>query len=87
MFFSLVRILSFFESLEYLIRSRARTVKVWDYQTKACVQTIQGHLQYVSSVCYHPEMPLLMSSSEDGTVRIYNSNTYGLVKQLSYGYH
>lgn len=59
---------------------------MWDYQTKACVQTLHGHLQYVSAVAYHPELPVLMSSSEDGTVRLYNSNTYSLIKQLSYGY-
>jgi len=70
----------------YLITgSDDKTVKVWDYQTKACVQTLHGHLQYVSAVAYHPELPVLMSSSEDGTVRLYNSNTYSLIKQLSYG--
>jgi len=70
----------------YLISgSDDKLVKIWDYQTKSCIQTLQGHQQYISSVAYHPELPLFFSSSEDGSVRIYNSNTYSLVKTLNYG--
>jgi WD40 repeat protein len=35
-----------------------RVAKVWDYQTKACVQTLEGHAHNVSAVMFHPELPV-----------------------------
>jgi len=49
-----------------------RTVKIWDYQTKACLQTLEGHGHNVSSVCFHPRLPMIISASEDGTVRLWH---------------
>ena len=46
------------------------TVKVWDYQTKQCVQTMEGHTHNVATVCCHPELPIIMSGSEDGALTI-----------------
>ena len=43
-----------------------RLVKVWDYQNKACVQTLEGHAQNVTAVAFHSELPILMTGSEDG---------------------
>ena len=51
-------------------------MQVWDYQTKSCVQTLEGHTHNVSAVCFHPELPIIISGSEDGTVRIWHSTTY-----------
>ncbi|KAI7849632.1 coatomer WD associated region-domain-containing protein [Circinella umbellata] len=60
-------------------------VKVWDYQNKNCVQTLEGHSQNVNFASFHPELPIIMSGSEDGTVRIWNSDTYRLENSLNYG--
>ena len=46
-----------------------RLVKIWDYQNKTCVQTLEGHAQNISSVAFHPELPILLTGSEDGTVK------------------
>ncbi|CAI0422642.1 unnamed protein product [Linum tenue] len=63
----------------YLITgSDDHTAKVWDYQTKSCVQTLEGHTHNVSAVCFHPELPIIITGSEDGTVRIWHSTTYRL---------
>nr|CAH8867276.1 unnamed protein product [Trichobilharzia regenti] len=62
-----------------------RTVKIWDYQTKACVQTLEGHAQNISSVLFHPELPIILTGSEDGTVRFWHANTYRLESTLNYG--
>ncbi|KAK9807397.1 hypothetical protein WJX73_000390 [Symbiochloris irregularis] len=59
--------------------------KVWDYQTKACVQTLEGHAHNVSSACFHPELPIIVTGSEDGTVRLWHSTTYRLENTLNYG--
>ncbi|XP_071840387.1 coatomer subunit beta'-like [Apostichopus japonicus] len=62
-----------------------RLVKIWDYQNKTCVQTLEGHAQNISCVGYHPELPIIMTGSEDGTVRIWHANTYRLETTLNYG--
>ena len=62
-----------------------RTVKIWDYQTKACLQTLEGHQHNVSAVCFHPRLPLILSASEDGTVRLWHSVTYRPETTLNYG--
>jgi coatomer subunit beta' len=49
-----------------------KSVKVWDYQNKSCVQTLEGHTQNVTAVCFHPELPIIISTSEDGTIRIWH---------------
>ncbi|KAL8232387.1 hypothetical protein R6Q57_002165 [Mikania cordata] len=70
----------------YLITgSDDHTAKVWDYQTKTCVQTLEGHSHNVSAVCFHPELPIIITGSEDGTVRIWHSTTYRLENTLNYG--
>jgi len=60
-------------------------VKIWDYQTKACVQTLDGHTNHVTAVCFHPKLPVLLTGGEDGTVRMWHSNTYRLETTLNYG--
>ncbi|XP_041479465.1 coatomer subunit beta'-like isoform X1 [Lytechinus variegatus] len=62
-----------------------KLVKIWDYQNKTCVQTLEGHAQNISCVSYHPELPIIMTGSEDGTVRIWHANTYRLETTLNYG--
>ena len=62
-----------------------KLVKIWDYQTKSCVQTLEGHSHNVSAVVFHPELPLIITGSEDGTLRLWHSTTYRLENTLSYG--
>ena len=40
-----------------------KLAKVWDYQTKACVQTLEGHSHNVSAVCFHPELPVILTGT------------------------
>ncbi|GMM54536.1 coatomer subunit beta' [Maudiozyma humilis] len=61
------------------------TIKVWDYQTKSCVATLEGHLSNVSYAVFHPSLPIIISGSEDGTVKIWNSSTYKVEKTLNLG--
>ncbi|KAG1852512.1 WD40-repeat-containing domain protein [Suillus subluteus] len=61
-----------------------RTIKIWDYLSKSCVQTMEGHTSNPSFAAFHPNLPIIISGSEDGTVKIWNSNTYRLENTLSY---
>ncbi|KAF5288983.1 hypothetical protein FQA39_LY03862 [Lamprigera yunnana] len=63
-----------------------RLVKIWDYQNKTCVQTLEGHAQNISAVTFHPELPVVLTGSEDGTVRIWHANTHRLESSLNYGF-
>ncbi|ERF69663.1 Coatomer subunit beta [Endocarpon pusillum Z07020] len=68
-----------------LTTSDDKTVKIWDYTTKALIATLEGHTSNVSFACYHPELPIIISGSEDGTIKIWHANTYRLEQSLSYG--
>ena len=52
-------------------------VKVWDIrpQARRCLFTLHGHLDYVRTVQFHHEMPWIVSSSDDQTIRIWNSTS------------
>lgn len=52
------------------------TIKIWDYQSKSSIRTLQGHSQNVSSIVFHPRLPVLLSASEDGTVRVWGTSTF-----------
>ncbi|CAN6654675.1 coatomer subunit beta' [Trichomonascus vanleenenianus] len=62
-----------------------RTIRVWDYQTKSCVATLEGHQHNVSFAVFHPELPIIISGSEDSTIKIWNANTYKLEQTHNYG--
>ncbi|PKI85599.1 Coatomer subunit beta' [Malassezia vespertilionis] len=62
-----------------------RTVKIWDYLTKSSVQTLSGHTSNVSFAVFHPSLPLIISGSEDGLVKLWHANTYRLESTLDYG--
>lgn len=67
-----------------LTSSDDKSIKIWDYQTKACVASLDGHISNVSFAVFHAELPLIISGSEDSTIKIWNSNTYKLEKTLNY---
>uniref|UniRef100_A0A6A7G7K8 Coatomer subunit beta' n=2 Tax=Hirondellea gigas TaxID=1518452 RepID=A0A6A7G7K8_9CRUS len=60
-------------------------VKIWDYQAKACIATLEGHTSNVSAVLFHPRLPIILSGSEDGTIRIWHSTTFRLENTFNYG--
>ena len=39
----------------------------------------------MSAVCFHPELPVILTGSEDGSVKIWHSTTYRLENPLNYG--
>ncbi|OMO54136.1 hypothetical protein CCACVL1_28026 [Corchorus capsularis] len=64
------------------------TAKVWDwdYETKSCVQILEGHTNNVTAICVlQPELPNIITCSEDGTVRIWDRTNYRLENTLEYG--
>ncbi len=41
----------------------------------ASLQTLDGHAHNIATVCFHPELPLILTGSEDGTVKLWHSTT------------
>ncbi|XP_004486721.1 coatomer subunit beta'-1-like [Cicer arietinum] len=83
-----VNCVEFFESndKQYLLSgSDDYTAKVWDYDSKNCIQTLEGHKNNVTSICVHPELPIIITTSEDSTVKIWDVVTYRLQTTLNLG--
>lgn len=57
-------------------------IKVWSYQTRRCLFTLNGHLDYVRTVFFHHELPWILSSSDDQTIRIWNWQNRSLSMEL-----
>ena len=54
-----------------------KTVKVWIISTRAA-------RKHVSFAVLHTNLPTIVNSSEDGTIKILNSGTYRIGNTLSY---
>ncbi|PYI07864.1 Coatomer, alpha subunit [Aspergillus sclerotiicarbonarius CBS 121057] len=54
-------------------------IKVWNYQTRRCMFTLNGHLDYVRTVFFHHELPWILSCSDDQTIRIWNWQNRSLI--------
>lgn len=62
------------------------TIRVWDYQTKLCLQVLKQHSKAVMSVLYHPRLPIILSCGEDGDFNVWHSNLYKIKRCVNYGY-
>ncbi|KAJ5252072.1 hypothetical protein N7489_002482 [Penicillium chrysogenum] len=47
--------------------------------TRRCLFTLNGHLDYVRTVFFHPELPWILSASDDQTIRIWNWQNRSLI--------
>ncbi|UKK00275.2 coatomer complex subunit beta [Theileria orientalis] len=61
------------------------TIRVWDYQTKLCLQVLKKHFKPVSCVLFHPRLPLILSTGEDGDFNVWHSNLYKIKRSVNYG--
>ena len=50
--------------------------QMWDYDTRSCVQTLEGHVNNVTAISYHPELPIIITVSKDNTAKIWDAVTY-----------
>uniref|UniRef100_A0A0E0R5R5 Protein kinase domain-containing protein n=1 Tax=Oryza rufipogon TaxID=4529 RepID=A0A0E0R5R5_ORYRU len=61
-----------------------KTAKIWDCQRRTCVQTLEGHTDCITCVCSHPDLPILLTGSNDETVRLWNATTFKLEGVLDF---
>ncbi|XP_039776674.1 uncharacterized protein LOC120644165 isoform X3 [Panicum virgatum] len=65
--------------------SDRRNPTIWDYQKMKCVATLKGHTHDVNVVFSCPEFRVLITGSNDGSIRLWNSSTFSLVGVLNCG--
>jgi hypothetical protein len=62
--------------------SEDRTVKIWDAGSGACLQTLEGHSDAVTSVTFSPDSTRLASASWDKTVKIWDAGSGACLQTL-----
>ena len=53
--------------------SHDKKIKLYDLRSQHVIQVYEGHEGPVKSIDFHPHCPYVISSSEDGTTKIWNS--------------
>ena len=48
-------------------------IKLYDLRSQSVIQTYESHTGPVKSIDFDPHSPYLISSSDDGTTKIWNS--------------
>ncbi|XP_056176353.1 coatomer subunit beta'-1-like isoform X1 [Syzygium oleosum] len=75
------------DDLLYLLSgSDDYTAKVRKDKGRSCVQTLEGHEHNVTTVRAHPELPIVITGSEDETLRIWDANGFRLKDVLKFGH-
>ncbi len=60
------------------------TIKVWDCETGACLRTLTEHTYSVMSLAMHPNGQHFASGSYDRTVIIWSSETFEVVRRITF---
>jgi coatomer protein complex subunit alpha (xenin) len=58
-------------------------IRVWNYNTRKCLFTLSGHLDYIRTVFFHHEYPWILSCSDDQTIRIWNWQSRNCIALIS----
>lgn len=56
-----------------------QTTRLWDYQTKACLQVFSFHHENVSAVLFHPDQPIIFSISEGDNLVAISTETFRML--------
>jgi WD40 repeat protein len=62
--------------------SADQTAKLWDTNTGQCLQTLQGHTDWVSSVAWSWDGQTLATGSSDETIKLWDVDTGKCLKTL-----
>lgn len=51
-------------------------MRIWNYQSRACINIIAGHSHYVMCAQFHPEKNYIVSCSLDATIRLWDFSVF-----------
>ena len=77
-------IIPLFLSNQCVTCSSDRTIKVWDYETGACLRTLTEHTHYVVSLAMHPSGQYFASGSYDRSVIIWSCETFHFLRRFPF---
>ncbi len=60
--------------------SNDKTIRIWNYTT--LIATLSDHVDYVYSLEYSSKDNILISSSRDTSIKLWNISTFNLIKTL-----
>ncbi|KAK1442013.1 coatomer beta' subunit [Babesia gibsoni] len=60
------------------------TIRVWDYQTKLCLQVLTHHTQPITSVLHHQRLPLIITAGEDGEINMWHCTLYKMKRTVNF---
>lgn len=63
--------------------SNDKTIKLWNPQTGALIETLTGHTSLVNSVAFSADYSTLASGGEDKTIRLWNLDSKTLIRTLN----
>ncbi|KAH7905011.1 WD40-repeat-containing domain protein, partial [Hygrophoropsis aurantiaca] len=49
-----------------------QTIRIWNSTSRNCIAILTGHSHYVMSAQFHPKEDLIVSTSMDQTVRVWD---------------
>lgn len=58
------------------------SIKVWDVVTGKEIKSLKGHLNLVTDIAFHPKKNLMASSSEDGQIIFWNTETWTILAKM-----
>uniref|UniRef100_A0ACD5YQ02 Uncharacterized protein n=1 Tax=Avena sativa TaxID=4498 RepID=A0ACD5YQ02_AVESA len=62
------------------------TAKIWDLVEKKCIRTLESlRLAAVTSLCSHPNLPIVLMGSADGIVHLWNSTNSRIERIFDFG--
>ncbi|TVU26067.1 hypothetical protein EJB05_28596, partial [Eragrostis curvula] len=59
------------------------SVEIWDWKNRSCLKTLKEQRGTVATICAHPDLPIFITGSSDGTVCLWNSFTFELEGKLN----
>ena len=63
-----------------------KTIKVWDFKTGECLNTLEGHTSSINSIAISPDGKYIVSGSDDGIIKIWDFKTFKEIYKLDISY-
>lgn len=55
----------------FVTGSADRTLKVWDYRTGGCIETLLGHIDVIHSCAVSKDGKMVVSGGDDGRAKVF----------------
>ncbi len=60
---------------KYIVSGSNKTIKIWDFKTGECLNTLEGHTSSINSIAISPDGKYIVSGSWDKTIKIWDFKT------------